>query len=171
VIYFGSFSKTLAPGLRLAWIAAPPEVIAKLVQLKQGADLHTSIFVQMVAYETARDGFLERHVQKIRAVYRERRDIMLAALEEHFPKTVRWTRPQGGLFLWVSLPEGMVSSQLLRAALQRNVAFVPGNSFFALDEQAGNRHFRMNYSNMKPEMIREGIYRLAQVIREAIKKL
>jgi 2-aminoadipate transaminase len=171
VIYFGSFSKTLAPGLRLAWIAAPPEVIAKLVQIKQGADLHTSIFVQMVAYETARDGFLERHIQKIRAVYRERRDVMLAAMEEHFPKTVHWTQPQGGLFLWVSLPEGMVSSQLLRTALQRKVAFVPGNSFFAVDEQAGDRHFRMNYSNMKPEMIREGICRLAQVIREAAGKI
>jgi 2-aminoadipate transaminase len=168
VIYLGSFSKTLAPGLRLAWIAAPPEVIAKLVQIKQGADLHTSIFVQMMAFETARDGFLERHILKIREVYRERRNVMLAALEEFFPPGVHWTRPEGGLFLWVRLPEGMVAAHLLEAALRKNVAFVPGNSFFAGDERAGDRYFRLNFSNMKPELIREGIRRLADVVREAL---
>lgn len=165
VIYFGSFSKTLAPGLRLAWITAPPDVIAKLVQIKQGADLHTSIFVQMMAYETARDGFLERHILRIREVYRERRDAMLAALDEWFPSAIHWTRPQGGLFLWVHLPDGLVSGQLLQAALKRNVAFVPGNGFFAADSQAGDRYFRLNFSNMKPELIREGIHRLAETIK------
>jgi 2-aminoadipate transaminase len=169
VIYLGSFSKTLAPGLRLAWISAPPEVIAKLVQLKQGADLHTPIFVQMMAYETARDGFLERHIQKIREVYRERRNVMLGAMDEFFPPEVNWTHPAGGLFLWVRLPEGMVSAELLRAALKMNVAFVPGNSFFAVDEKAGDRYFRLNFSNMKPERIREGIQRLAKAIRAAMK--
>jgi 2-aminoadipate transaminase len=169
VIYLGSFSKTLAPGLRLAWISAPPEVISKLVQLKQGADLHTPIFVQMMAYETARDGFLERHILKIREVYRERRNVMLGAMDEYFPPDVHWTQPAGGLFLWVRLPEGMVSVELLRAALKMNVAFVPGNSFFAVDEKAGNRYFRLNFSNMKPERIREGIQRLAKAIREAMK--
>jgi 2-aminoadipate transaminase len=168
VIYFGSFSKTLAPGLRLAWISAPPEVIAKLVQIKQGADLHTSIFVQRMAYETARDGFLERHILHIREVYRERRDAMLAAMDEFFPPEVQWTRPQGGLFLWVHLPEGLVSSKLLSKALEKNVAFVPGNSFFANDQNAGDRYFRLNFSNMKPEMIQEGIRRLAGVIREVL---
>jgi 2-aminoadipate transaminase len=155
--------------LRLAWISAPPEVIAKLVQLKQGADLHTPIFVQMMAYETARDGFLERHILKIREVYRERRDVMLGAMDEFFPPEVDWTHPEGGLFLWVCLPEGMVSMDLLRAALKMNVAFVTGNSFFAVDEKAGDRYFRLNFSNMKPERIREGIQRLAKAIREAMK--
>jgi 2-aminoadipate transaminase len=169
VIYLGSFSKTLAPGLRLAWISAPPEVIAKLVQIKQGADLHTPIFVQMMAYETARDGFLERHIEKIREVYRDRRNVMLAAMDEFFPPEVHWTQPSGGLFLWVRLPEGMVSSELLRSALKMNVAFVPGNSFFATDEKAGDRYFRLNFSNMTPERIREGIHRLAKAIREAMK--
>ena len=169
VIYLGSFSKTLAPGLRLAWIAAPPEVIAKLVQLKQGADLHTPIFVQMMAYETAKDGFLDRHIEKIRAVYRERRDVMLGALDEFFPAGVDWTHPDGGMFLWVTLPEGMVSADLLRTALEQNVAFVPGNGFFALDETAGDRYFRLNFSAVAPDRIREGIHRLAKAIREAIK--
>jgi 2-aminoadipate transaminase len=169
VIYLGSFSKTLAPGLRLAWISAPPEVISKLVQIKQGADLHTPIFVQMMAYETARDGFLERHIEKIREVYRDRRNVMLAAMDEFFPPEVHWTQPAGGLFLWVRLPEGMVSAELLRAALKMNVVFVPGNSFFATDEKAGDRYFRLNFSNMTPERIREGIHRLAKAIREAMK--
>jgi 2-aminoadipate transaminase len=169
VIYLGSFSKTLAPGLRLAWISAPPEVIAKLVQMKQGADLHTPIFVQMMAYETARDGFLERHIEKIREVYRERRNVMLGAMDEFFPPEVHWTQPAGGLFLWVRLPEGIVSGELLRAALKMNVAFVPGNSFFAVDEKAGDRYFRLNFSNMKPDRIREGIHRLANAIRAAMK--
>jgi 2-aminoadipate transaminase len=169
VIYLGSFSKTLAPGLRLAWISAPPEVISKLVQIKQGADLHTPIFVQMMAYETARDGFLERHIEKIREVYRDRRNVMLAAMDEFFPPEVHWTQPLGGLFLWVRLPEGMVSADLLRSALKMNVAFVPGNSFFATDEKAGDRYFRLNFSNMTPERIREGIHRLAKAIREAMK--
>jgi 2-aminoadipate transaminase len=169
VIYLGSFSKTLAPGLRLAWVSAPPEVIAKLVQLKQGADLHTPIFVQMAAYETLKDGFLQRHILKIREVYRERRNVMLAAMEENFPKGMEWTHPAGGLFLWVKLPEGIVSMDLLRAALKMNVAFVTGNSFFAVDEKAGDRYFRLNFSNMKPERIREGIQRLGKAIREALK--
>src|ERR1700739_3852945 len=107
VIYLSTFSKTLAPGLRLGWIVAPPEVIAKLVQLKQGADLHTSTFVQMMAHEVARDNFLDEHVKLIRRVYGERRDVMLRAMAENFPPEVTWPRPQGGLFLWVTLPEGM----------------------------------------------------------------
>jgi 2-aminoadipate transaminase len=169
VIYCGSFSKTLAPGLRLAWISAPPEVIAKLVQIKQGADLHTPIFVQMAAYECLRDGFLERHILKIRDVYRDRRNVMLEAMEEHFPKGMEWTRPAGGLFLWAKLPEGMVSAELLRTAIKMNVAFVPGNSFLSVDDKAGERYFRLNFSNMKPERIREGIRRLGQAIGEARK--
>jgi 2-aminoadipate transaminase len=165
VIYLGSFSKTLAPGLRLAWISAPPEVISKLVQLKQGADLHTSIFVQMAAYETIRGGFLQRHIPHLCAVYRERRDAMLAAMEEFFPPDVRWTRPSGGLFLWVTLPTGKISADLLRTALEHEVAFVPGNSFFAVDERVGDRHMRLNFSNMNLERIREGIRRLGEVLR------
>src|SRR5499427_3378463 len=118
VIYLSTFSKTLAPGIRLAWIVAPEDVIIKLVQLKQAADLHTSTFNQYVAYEVARDGFLYQHVKLIRQVYRERRDVMLAALQEHFPPEVTWTRPQGGLFLWVTLPKGIDCQKLFEDALK-----------------------------------------------------
>ena len=164
VIYLSTFSKTLAPGLRLGWIVAPPEVIAKLVQLKQGSDLHTSSFAQAVAYEVVQEGFLDQHVRTIRQVYRERRDVMLAALEEFFPANVTWTRPSGGLFLWVTLPEGMDALRLLEAALKENVAFVPGGSFFAEPEK-GLRHLRLNFSYSPPEQIREGIRRLGVALR------
>ena len=127
--YLGTLSKTLAPGLRVGWVVAPAEVIGKLTQMKQGADLHTSTFAQMVAYETARGGFLDGHVRRIRAVYRARRDVMLGELERRFPPGVRWTRPQGGLFLWVTLPEGADAAALLPLALAEKVAFVPGAAF------------------------------------------
>ena len=168
VIYLSTFSKTLAPGLRLGWIVAPPEVISKLVQLKQGMDLHTSTFVQMVAYEVARDNFLDEHIKLIRRVYGERRDVMLRALDENFPPEVTWTRPQGGLFLWVSLPEGMDCQHLFEAAIRENVAFVPGDSFYASNGHAGEgrRHFRLNFSNAKPDQIREGVRRLGVAIKK-----
>jgi 2-aminoadipate transaminase len=163
VIYLSSFSKTLAPGLRLGWIVAPVEVIAKLVQLKQGADLHTSTLTQMLAFAVARGGFLDAHTHRLRDVYRERRDVMLAALAEHFPPptSVTWTQPAGGLFLWMRLPEGMDAAALLEEALRENVAFVPGHAFFPAGE-AGRRFCRLNFSNARPEMIREGVARLAR---------
>ncbi len=165
VIYLSTFSKTLAPGLRLGWIVAPPEIIGKLAQLKQGADLHTSTFTQFVAYEVACDGFLDKHVKLIRQVYRERRDVMLQALREFFPPTVTWTHPQGGLFLWVTLPEGLDMQAIFKSAIEHDVAFVPGNSFYANDSHEGSRHMRLNFSNATPEQIREGIGRLATAVK------
>lgn len=162
IIYMSTFSKTLAPGLRLGWIIAPENVISKLVQLKQGCDLHTSTFTQVVAYEVARDGFLDEHVKRIRRVYCERRNVMLKALEEYFPPEVTWTHPHGGLFLWITLPEGMDCKALFEAALQENVAFVPGDSFFAISN--GRRNMRLNFSNAQPEKIREGIRRLSVAV-------
>lgn len=162
VIYLSTFSKTLAPGLRLGWVVAPEEVISKLVQLKQGTDLHTSTFTQIVAYEVARGGFLDRHVRKIRQVYRERRDVMLAALERYFPPGVRWTHPQGGLFLWVTLPEWVNTTQILPHAIEEKVAYVPGTDFFA--SGGGYNTLRLNFSNARPEMIEEGIRRLGRVL-------
>jgi len=169
VIYLSTFSKTLAPGIRLAWIVAPEDVIGKLVQLKQAADLHTSTFNQYVAYEVARDGFLDQHVKLIRQVYRERRDAMLQALHEYFPPEVTWTRPQGGLFLWVTMPEGTDSESLLRAALAENVAFVPGDSFYPNNGREGSRHMRLNFSHSQPELIREGIRRLSVAVKMQIR--
>jgi 2-aminoadipate transaminase len=165
VIYLSTFSKTLAPGLRLAWIVAPPEVISKLVQLKQGADLHTSTFTQFVAYEVARDGFLDQHVKLIRRIYSERRDVMLQALKDFFPPEVTWTHPKGGLFLWVTLPGGLDMEAVFNSAIAQNVAFVPGDSFYANDPKEGSRHMRLNFSNATPEQIREGIRRLAAAVK------
>lgn len=163
VIYLSTFSKTLAPGIRLAWVIAPPEVIRKMVMAKQGADLHTSTFNQMVAYEVARGGFLDKHVRYICQVYRERRDVMLEALEEHMPEGVRWTHPDGGLFLWITLPEEISTVELFKEAVEEKVAYVPGVSFFPTG--GGENSMRLNFSYATPEMINEGISRLARVIR------
>jgi 2-aminoadipate transaminase len=133
VLYLGTLSKTLAPGLRVGWIVAPEAVMAKLVQMKQGMDLHTSTFAQM-----------------------------LAALSRHFPPGVRWTRPQGGLFLWATLPEGYDTSKLLTAALRQKVAFVPGRAFYP--NGGGERSMRLNFSYCTPEVIEEGIRRLGAVV-------
>ncbi len=159
VIYLSTFSKLLAPGMRIAWIVAPPEVIARLVQIKQSSDLHTSSFAQMVTYEVARDGFLDEHVKLIRKVYSERKDAMLRALNDYFPEEVTWTHPHGGLFLWVTLPTGVNARRLLDDALRHDVAFVPGDPFFAEGDKGS--HMRLNFSNATPEMIREGIRRLS----------
>jgi 2-aminoadipate transaminase len=167
VLYLGTLSKTLAPGLRIGWIVAPEEIVTRIVKMKQGADLHSSTFAQAVAYEVARGGFLDRHVQKIRDVYRERRDAMLAALDRWFPRGVRWTRPQGGLFLWVSLPEGVNTTELLHEALAEKVAFVPGGSFFPGRTDAPN--FRLNFSHSTPEKIEEGIRRLSLVVARRLR--
>lgn len=166
VIYLSTFSKTLAPGLRLGWVIAPVEVIKKLVQAKQGSDLHTSTFTQMVAYEVARGGFLDRHVRFIRQVYRERRDAMLDALERYFPEGIRWTHPQGGLFLWVILPEDLDASEILKEAIKEKVAFVPGVAFYA--DGSGRNTMRLNFSYMTPDKIEEGIKRLARVLERFV---
>jgi 2-aminoadipate transaminase len=168
VIYLGTFSKTVAPGLRLGWIVAPPEVIAKLVQLKQSTDLHTSTFTQHVAYEVVRDGFLDEHVKFIRKLYRERRDVMLQALTKFFPPEVRWTRPQGGLFLWVTLPQTLDSHKILETAVTQRVAFVPGNSFYANPVGPVDHHMRLNFSNATPEQVQEGVRRLALAVESQL---
>ena len=169
VIYLGTFSKTLAPGLRLGWIVAPEPVIKKCVIAKQGMDLHTSTFSQMVAYEVAQDNFLDEHKLRIRQVYKERRDMMLATMEEHFPLGVYWTRPLGGLFLWVTLPEWMDAAELLQTAIEHKVAFVPGAAFHPNTASGvGRNTCRLNFSNANPEMIAEGVKRLGMVITMAL---
>lgn len=166
IIYAGTFSKILAPGLRVGWVAAPAAVIEKLVQAKQSADLQTSTFAQLVACEVCRGGFIERHVEQLRAVYRQRRDVMLAALERHFPQEARWSRPEGGMFLMVNLPESIDAAELLKEAVQHKVAFVPGTDFYIGDD--GSHSFRLNFSNAQPEMIEEGIRRLGALLKEVI---
>lgn len=168
VIYLSTFSKLLAPGLRVAWMVAEPKVIHKLLQSKQGADLQTATFNQMLVYHVARDGFLDQHIKALRDLYRTRRDAMLTALSEHFPPEVQWTRPQGGLFLWATLPEEMDSTALLRDALEEGVAFVPGAPFYACG--GGGNTMRLNFSNASAEQIYEGITRLGQVIEKRMEK-
>jgi len=168
VIYLSTFSKLLAPGLRLAWVIAPEQVIRKLVMSKQAADLHTASFNQYVAYEVGKGGFLDEHVKVIRATYKERRDVMLEMMDEMFPREVHWTRPQGGMFLWGVLPEHMDAAEVLKVAIERKVAFVPGAAFHACG--GGQNTMRINFSYSKPEIIREGITRLGITLKEAIAK-
>ncbi len=168
VIYLSTFSKLLAPGLRLAWVIAPPQVIRKLVMTKQAADLHTSSFIQHIAYEVAKGGFLDEHVKVIRATYKERRDVMLEMMEEMFPSEVHWTKPQGGMFLWGVLPEGMDAAEVLKEALVRKVAFVPGAAFHP--NGGGANTMRLNFSFSSPDVIREGITRLGTTLKEVLSK-
>jgi 2-aminoadipate transaminase len=167
VIYAGTFSKVLTPGLRIGWVAAAAPVIEKLVQVKQAADLHTSTLNQFITYEVVRDEeFFRSHIAMLRDVYRQRRDLMLRLMEEHFPTEVRWTRPDGGLFLMVTMPEGMDAAEILKRALDYKVAFVPCESFFIGD--GGRNTFRVNFSNARPEMIEEGIRRIGALLKEAL---
>ncbi len=167
VIYLGTFSKTLAPGLRLGWIVAPLDVMDQCIIAKQGADLHTSTFTQMLTYEVVRDGFLDEHVQTIRRVYGERRKVMTGALERYFPEGCSWTAPHGGLFLLARLPEGLDAAELLPKAVAHGVAYVPGFAFYA-DHTRGRNVMRLNFSNARPEMIEEGIRRLAEMVKEEL---
>ncbi|MBK8022762.1 MAG: PLP-dependent aminotransferase family protein [Chloroflexi bacterium] len=167
-MYAGTFSKTLTPGLRVGWIAAAFPVIDKLVQAKQAADLHTSTINQFIVYEAVRDeGFLDAHVARLREVYRERRDLMLRTMDECFPSEVTWTRPDGGLFLLVTMPEGMDATDILKLALEQKVAFVPAEGFYIGDK--GKNTFRLNFSNAGPEMIEAGIRRLGALLKEAVR--
>ncbi len=168
VIYLSTFSKLLAPGIRLAWVIAPEPVIHKLVQAKQAADLNTAAFNQMTAYEVSKDGFLDEHVKHIRSVYRERRDVMLEMMAEMFPTEVRWTHPQGGMFLWGMLPEAMDAAEVLKLAINRKVAFVPGESFHP--DGSGKNTMRLNFSYSNPQTIREGITRMGILLKELVAK-
>jgi 2-aminoadipate transaminase len=166
VIYLSTFSKLLAPGLRLAWVIAPPEVIRRLVMAKQAADLHTASFNQYVAFEVAKGGFLDEHVKVIRATYKERRDVMIEMMEEMFPAGVTWRKPQGGMFLWGILPEDMDSAEVLKRAIAKKVAFVPGEAFHPTG--GGKNTMRLNFSYSSPDTIREGITRLGTTLKESI---
>ncbi len=164
VVRLGTFSKVLAPGLRLGYIVAPRPIIAKLVQIKQATDLHTATVSQMAVYETIKDGFLDRHLPTVRELYRRQCGYMLDAMDEHFPKTASWNRPEGGMFVWVTLPEHLDGGQLLERAIARKVAFVPGAPFYAGKGKANT--MRLSFVTVSEERIREGIAILGELIRE-----
>ena len=166
-IYLSTFSKTLAPGIRLAWITAPKPIISRLVQAKQGADLHSGTFVQMVANDICQRGILRQHVRRLRQVYRQRRDAMMDAIAEHFPQEVTFTKPLGGLFLWARAPEAINTRDFLLKAVEAKVAYVPGFAFYP-GEQGGEHSMRLNFSNASIEMINEGIYRLGRAMKEEL---
>jgi 2-aminoadipate transaminase len=166
VVHMGSFSKVLAPGLRVGYLIAPQAVHRKLVQAKQAADLHTPSFTQRIVYETVKDGFLDTHIPTIRSLYGERCKVMLDALKEHFPPGVTWNAPQGGMFIWVQLPSGVDSFKLLDQAIAQNVAFVPGGPFFANEPQLNT--LRLSFVTVPPEKIRRGVAILGKLLRESI---
>jgi 2-aminoadipate transaminase len=167
-IYLGTFSKTMAPGLRLGWIVASEALMAKLIQAKQGCDLHTGTFVQYVANDICQRGFLKPHIKKIREFYKERRDTMVEALTEFWPEGCRWTHPQGGLFLWAQVPESINTEVFLREkALVEKVAYVPGKSFYP-NADGGHNAMRLNFSYSSPEVIVEGIKRLGMAIKKEL---
>jgi DNA-binding transcriptional MocR family regulator len=161
-IYCGSFSKTLAPGLRVGFVVANAPVIRKLVLMKQAADLHSSTINQIAIHQVAERGF-DAQVAKVRKTYSHRRDCMLAALAKYMPDGVSWTKPQGGMFVWITLPKGMDGAKLLARSLETaKVAFVPGQAFFA--DGTGANTFRVSFSCANDEMIEEGISRLGKLI-------
>lgn len=162
VVYMGSFSKVLTPGIRLGYVVAPLPLARKLEQAKQAADLHTAQLTQMVVHEVVKDGFLNHHVPTIRALYADQCQAMLAALEEFFPAAASWTRPEGGMFVWVTLPGHIDSMALLDEAIAQNVAFVPGAPFYANAPEKNT--LRLSFVTVPPEKIREGVERLGKLI-------
>lgn len=166
VIFLGTFSKTFCPGLRIGWVCASPEVLNKYILIKQGADLQSNSMSQRELNAFLEDYDLDKHIEKIKALYKGRRDLMLDTMKEHFPEEVKYTHPEGGLFTWAVLPEHINARELMTKSLERNVAFVPGGSFFP---NGGNENtMRINYSNMPEERIVEGIKILGEVIKDAL---
>ena len=167
VVYLGSFSKILAPGLRLGYIVAPPALYPKLLQAKQAADLHTPGFNQRVVAEVIKDGFLDQHVPTIRARYHAQRDAMLAALARELgPTGAEWTQPVGGMFVWVRLPERLNAQALLPKAVDAGMAFVPGAPFYAGEPDA--RALRLSFVTSTPEQIDKGMAALGRVVQQAM---
>ncbi|MEO7495990.1 MAG: PLP-dependent aminotransferase family protein [Massilia sp.] len=162
VVYMGSFSKVLTPGIRLGYVVAPLPLVRRLELAKQAADLHTATLTQMVVHEVIKDGFLDRHIPTIRTLYANQCQVMLDAMAECFPEGVSWTRPEGGMFIWVTLPKNMDAMKLLDQAIAAKVAFVPGAPFYANDGAANT--FRLSFVTVPPERIREGVGILGKLI-------
>jgi 2-aminoadipate transaminase len=165
-IVLGSFSKVVTPGLRLGWICAAPDVMEKIIVAKQSSDLHSNYLSQRAVYQYLIDHDLDEHILNIRKVYKKQRDLMVSMIEKHFPQEIKCTKPEGGMFLWVSLPENLSSLRLFKLAMEESVAFVPGRAFYV--DGGGDNTLRLNFSNSNEEKIEEGIKRLAKVIKRAL---
>ena len=168
VLYLGTFSKILVPGFRLAWSAGPKELISKMVVSKQSVDLCTNAFTQFIAADMLQSGVIEKHLPKIIDLYRGKRDIMLGAMDQHFPKDgVKWTKSEGGMFTWAEMPDGIDCVKMLEAAVKQNVAFVPGKPFFP-DPGVGHNTMRLNYTHATDDNIRTGVERLGDVMHQTL---
>lgn len=161
-VLFGSFSKIVSPGMRLGWIVADEEIMEKIVIAKQASDLHSNYFTQRVIHQYLMDNEIDEHIEKIKEMYRNQRNTMVFMMEKYFPENVAYTKPEGGMFLWVTLPEGLSSMDLFDLAIKKNVAFVPGSAFYV--DGNGTNSLRLNFSNSSEEQIEKGIKRLGQAI-------
>ncbi len=165
VIYFGSFSKVLAPGMRLGFTSAPAPLLERMIICKQTEDVHTNVLSQMIAYEFVTRYSIDEHIAKLRAAYGKKCKLMMDCMDKYFPASVEHTCPEGGLFLFCTMPEGYDSKELMKLALDKNVAFVPGTSCM-IDDKATYSTFRMNYSTASEEDIEKGIKALGEVLHE-----
>jgi len=165
-VLLGTFSKIIAPGLRIGWICAKPEIMERLIIAKQATDLHSDALAQWTAYQYLLDNDMDAHIEKIRDRYKRQRDLMVEMLAAHCPPEISYTQPEGGMFLWVTLPEGMSSLKLFDQALAEKVAFVPGHPFYV--DGGGDNTLRLNFSNSDEERIEEGIRRLARVMKQSL---
>lgn len=168
VLVGGTFSKIFCPGMRIGWIAGDKELIRKFVMVKQGADLQCNTFAQISIYDYLTHFDIDKHIEKIKAHYKRRKDLALKCMEETFPKEVKFTHPNGGLFTWVELPEGISARDLLVETLKEKIAFVPGGSFFPQNPKENT--FRLNYSNMPDDKIEYGLRKLGEIITRYINK-
>ncbi|HEX7293004.1 MAG TPA: PLP-dependent aminotransferase family protein, partial [Solirubrobacterales bacterium] len=166
VIYIGTFSKILSPGIRLGWMVAPPPVMEKVVLGKQASDLCTSTLTQYFVREYFEEGRWREYIASLVEIYRGRRDAMVEALREHFPAEATWTEPEGGLFIWATLPEYIDTQDLLAKALRADVAFVPGRAAYV--DGRGQSSMRLNFSGVGEDEIREGIRRIGKVVGEQV---
>jgi len=166
VVYISTFSKILAPGFRIGWIIASKVILDKFIQAKQAADLCTNVFSQYIAYEYIKGGYLDKHVERIKELYKRKRDVMLEALKEYFPSEVKWTMPKGGMFIWITLPKSIDTRLMFQKAIAKKVAYVVGEAFYP--EGGDYNSMRLNFSYSEDELIKEGIKRLAEVIQDEL---
>ncbi len=164
IILLGSFSKIITPGLRLGWICAKKDIMERIIVAKQASDLHSNYLSQRIVHQYLIDNDIDKHILKIRDAYKKRRDLMVSMIVEYFPEEIKYTKPEGGMFLWITLPKRISSLDLVDLAIKENVAFVPGNAFYV--DGGGNNTLRLNFSNSDEEKIEEGIKRLANIMKK-----
>ena len=165
-VLLGSFSKIVAPSFRIGWIVAKDEIMEKLVVAKQASDLHTNYFGQRIILQYLRDNNIDEHISKIRSAYGKQRDAMIESIGEYFPDEISYTRPEGGMFLWVTLPEGLSALKVFERAIEQKVAFVPGDPFYVNKKNVNT--LRLNFSSVDEETIRIGIKRLGAVLKTMV---